>query len=311
MFFFLIDSSNANKTIDLTKIAELLENSIKLNDKYTVRRILDENYSFFRIKASCSFNGNNDKKLTTNISCGDFQNSSIKNLNTATQINHNPAEIPSIFFNLLHLAIENNSIDVLRICLKYGLDPNETGTSYTNVKFNASNKYSSNKKSILYPVKCNYCKKRNKASSQKPSTNKNYFNIKYQDSQHEETCESQDFPSLSPYPSTSEEVNYSSYEYLVRLAPIFLSISRCNHSATELLLTYEACSNIQDEFGNTPLHLAIAKQPKPCHECIYILLKNHATSLVFNNKFQTPLYLIEFLSKKDQTVLENSFGYFY
>ena len=291
----------------MTKIAELLENSIKSNDKYTVRRILDENYSFFRIKPTIAASGyHNHPKLATNVSCNDFltQNCSITNLNAGTTVGL-PTEIPSVFFNILHLAIENNSHDVLRICLKYGLNPNEPGTSYKSVKFNPANRYSCGKKTILYPVKCDYCKKRNKIQNQKTSSqgSKKYFNIKYQESvenqKHEQEKEVEELPSLSPYPILPDDVNYSCQKYLVRLPPIFLSISKCNHSAAELLLTYDACSNLQDEFGNTPLHFAIAKQAGPCRECIYILLKNHATSLVYNNKFQTPLDLIEMLTKKD------------
>ena len=169
----------------MTKIAELLENSIKSNDKYTVRRILDENYSFFRIKPTIAASGyHNHTKLATNVSCNDFltQNCSITNLNACTTAGL-PTEIPSVFFNILHLAIENNSHDVLRICLKYGLNPNEPGTSYKSVKFNPKNRYSSGKKTILYPVKCDYCKKRNKTQNQKASSsNKKHFSIKYQES---------------------------------------------------------------------------------------------------------------------------------
>ena len=305
VFFYTKDSSG---TIDLAKIAELLENSIRSNDKYTVRRILDENYSFFRIKPNIASSGLNSNNNNSKPIANDFltQNCSITNLNANKTT---PSEIPSVFFNILHLAIENNSHDVLRICLKYGINPNEPGTSYKNVKFNSENRYSCNKKSISYPVKCDYCKKRNKTQNQKASSsNKKHFSIKYQESVDKQKVEcaqkEEELPSLSPYPISSDEVDYTSYTYLVRLPPIFLSISKCNHSATELLLTYDACSNLQDEFGNTPLHLAIAKQAAPCQECMYILLKNHATSLVFNNRFQSPMDLIEMLNKKDPDRIE-------
>jgi hypothetical protein len=92
-----------------------------------------------------------------------------------------------------------------------------------------------------------------------------------------------------------QPINYSSYSYLIRLAPLFLSISRCNHAATELLLTYDACPNIQDELGNTPLHLAVAKR-QPCKQCVELLLKYHATSLVFNNRLQSPMTIINMVT---------------
>lgn len=90
-------------------------------------------------------------------------------------------------------------------------------------------------------------------------------------------------------------INYSSFTYLIRLAPLFLAVSRCNHAATELLLTYDACPNIQDELGNTPLHLAVAKR-QPCRQCVELLLKYHATSLVFNNRLQSPMNIISLVT---------------
>lgn len=96
-------------------------------------------------------------------------------------------------------------------------------------------------------------------------------------------------------PSSAPLINYSSFTYLIRLAPLFLSISRCNHAATELLLTYDACPNIQDELGNTPLHLAVAKR-QPCRQCVELLLKYHATSLVFNNRLQSPMNIISLVT---------------
>ncbi len=80
---------------------------------------------------------------------------------------------------------------------------------------------------------------------------------------------------LEYVPISIENVNYTSYDYLIRFPPLFLSVSRCNHVATDLLLTYGACPNIQDDMGNTPLHLATAKKV-PCYECCYLLLKHHA-----------------------------------
>ncbi len=46
--------------------------------------------------------------------------------------------------------------------------------------------------------------------------------------------------------------------------------------------------------GNTPLHLAVAKK-KPCYECVYLLLKYHATSLVFNNRLQSPTSILKLI----------------
>lgn len=233
-------------TNDLSHDAELLESSTKRNDKYTVRRILDVHYSHFRIK-----------RLN-------------EQTNLSSETHHaKSTPIPDIFFNILHTAIENNSLDVLRICLKYGINPNEHGTT-------------ENINKSRFKIKCNYCKQNPLAQPINPdySINENDCNNK--------------IPNL-------DRINYSSSSYLISLPPLFLSISKCNHSATELLLTYNACPNIQDEFGNTPLHLAVAKR-EPCRECVYLLLKNHATSLVYNNRLQSPLSVLKLVTESSKTL---------
>lgn len=207
-------TSKSNSIADFLNDAELLESSVKKNDKYTTRRILDNYFSYFRTKHS------------------DLKKKSI-------------LSIPNIFYNILHLSIENDSIDVLRICLKYGLDSNECGTSktiQTSCNFN-----------------CNICKF-NKTGSTSSETK-------------------------------IDSVNYCSYNYLITLPPLFLSISKCNHKATHLLLSYGACPNIQDCFNNSPLHVAAAK-PNPCYECIYLLLKYHANCLLSNFNKVTPIQIL-------------------
>ncbi|RMZ95462.1 serine threonine kinase, partial [Brachionus plicatilis] len=210
----LASNSSSNSIFDLVSDAELLETSVKKNDKYTVRRILDMHFSYFRTKQYDMY-----KKATFNI--------------------------PSIFYNILHLSIENNSLDVLRICLKYGLDSNECGISKT-----IESKFS---------FRCNFCTIKKLA----PTDSKLKVSL----------------------------INYCSYNYLITLPPLFLSISKCNHQATQLLLSYGACPNIQDNYDNSPLHVAAAK-PNPCFECIYLLLKYHADCYLSNVNGATPAQLL-------------------
>jgi hypothetical protein len=89
--------------LDLIYDAETLEQSARINDKYTVRRVLDTYHAHYQLR---------------------------KNLELISQL---PDDVgvtcahPSVFLNILHLAIENGAMDVLRICLKYGLNPNGAG----------------------------------------------------------------------------------------------------------------------------------------------------------------------------------------
>lgn len=283
-----IQVNNANQSFsslsppsDLNPDAELLEASVKRNDKYTVRRILDVHYSFFRIKQQ-------------------------------QQQQHSQSQtIPAIFFNILHVAIEHNALDVLRICLKYGLSPNETGVAQKKCSLLSQCKSSNNR--ARYKLKCSYCSSKSPAmtSSEIKATagvsiknNINYLKQKIAsqtriiENIESDESKNQSFDlSPTPTPTETQNANYSSISYLIRLVPLFLSVSKCNHSATELLLTYNACPNVQDEFGNAPLHLAVAK-PEPCKECVHLLLKYHATSLVFNNKLQSPLSVLKLITQQ-------------
>lgn len=270
-----------------------------------MRRILDVHYSYFRIKPT-----------SLDLYPDDI------NISTASLTPNKCICVPSIFFNILHLAIENDAMDVLRICLKYGVNPNEPGTTHKKVLIN-SNTYNKTRKTIRYPIKCNYCKKKSSPTVQiskntqsnatmPKSTARNkltqMLTLSAQPappSQQPSTANNEKKIDLWPDLQSLNEINYSSYGYLVRLPPLFLSISRCNHAATDLLLTYDACSNVQDDLGNTPLHLAVAKR-QPCHDCVYLLLKYHATSLVFNNRLQSPITIIKLLAKDNYINLNNS-----
>jgi len=284
--------------VDLNQDADLLEASTKKNDKYTVRRILDVHYYHFRFKRNSI-----DYQINTTIN---NNNNNTKNENEAKQTSdyfkNNSIDLPSIFFNILHLAIEHNAMDVLRICLKYGLDANKSGTILDTI--NSSSKFENDNKSI-----CNYCSADNKKIL-KLNNNVTIYNnnpaFLFILSTKQTTLTTNLIEINEPPPSLQiddinqqqlqqKQVNYSSYSYLVQYPPLFLSISKCNHAATELLLTYGVCTNIKDNFGNTPLHLAVAKQP-PCYECVYLLIKHHAKSLVLNNNSQLPSDILNQLS---------------
>lgn len=327
--------------VDLAHDAELLESCTKRNDKYTVRRILDVHYSYFRVRQSGGANSSTSEtgeKSNNNKSSegggsggGDFSPSTHFPLNKSSLFSSSFKKkcVPSIFFNILHLAIENNSLDVLRICLKYGLNPNECGTTLRKIFLDGngcSNSASGScfnyeehflgrcKKTVRYPLKCVYCKtkwEREMALLQQKKTTTMTTTIQtvttttltttvnssikqtqallyeYETKQqvvHAASLESKSGPTtttteknttmsqsdkeattsattnttanstsfeLSPEITSLEQINYASFLYLIRLPPLFLSVSKCNHEATELLLTYGACPNVQDDLGKT------------------------------------------------------------
>lgn len=181
---------------------------------------------------------------------------------------NNPIDLPSIFFNILHLAIEHNAMDVLRICLKYGLDPNKPGTVSNTVNHSLKNENNqANKKAVRYFIDCNYClkkKSKNNSLCNNLTVHNNpaflfFLSTSKQVTDTLKTSESvQTSPVVKQQTETttcSQQVNYSSYSYLVQYPPLFLSISKCNHAATDLLLTYGVCTNIQDDLGMKKIYL--------------------------------------------------------
>ena len=89
------DSENNND-------AELLESSIIKNDNQTVKYLLDKY-----------------KTRLTNL----------VEINSSSSLNKNSINLndilPQSFSNILHLSIEYNAIDVIKTCIKFGIDPNK------------------------------------------------------------------------------------------------------------------------------------------------------------------------------------------
>ena len=168
---------------DINHDAELLEASTKKNDKYTVRRIIDVHSELFRIKPQRNFD-NIKGNLSNQIS---YESEYIESKNSEIKCDRSNS-LSSIFFNILHFAIENNSNDVLRICLKHNLSPNEPGTTYNKVNKIKSCEVlqkSEDKqvghddckktKSTRFPIACTYCL--NKEKSFQAKTGKYTFLI--------------------------------------------------------------------------------------------------------------------------------------
>ena len=158
----------------------------------------------------------------------------------------------------------------MRICLKYGIDPNAPGM-HPNTNISPSH-------------------------SQTPSSN-TYS--------HSSTRPSPDLPRASPCRNGTLDYNgYYTNERLFTLPPLFLAAQRNNHYACTLLLKYGANINVRDEQHCSPLHLAARLQ----HDVCDILISHHACITISNKYGDTPLSLWSNVKSLQVAFVEREFS---
>ena len=159
--------------------------------------------------------------------------------------------------------------DVMRICLKYGLDPNAPGK---------------------HPNPLNISVHSSLPASQvtRPPL----------------TRLSPDLPSASSCRNGTLDYNaYYTTERLFTLPPLFFAAQRNNHYACTLLLRYGANINVTDEQQCSPLHLAARLQHNVCE----ILISHHAAITAGNRSGDTPLSLWPIVKQLQTTFVEREF----
>lgn len=91
-------------------------------------------------------------------------------------------------------------------------------------------------------------------------------------------------------------------DYMHEISPIIYSVSLRNTKIFDLLLKYKADVNIQDYFGNTPLHYIIQEDDVELFD--YIMNKNPLVN-IYNAESKTPLHLaLEKLGKNTEHYVE-------
>jgi hypothetical protein len=158
----------------------------------------------------------------------------------------------------------------MRICLKYGIDPNAPGIHPNTVNISSN--------------------------SQTPTSN-TYS--------HSSTRLSPDLPRASPCRNGTLDYNtYYTNDRLFTLPPLFLAAQRNNHYACTLLLKYGANVNARDEQYCSPLHLAARLQ----HDVCDILISHHACITISNKYGDTPLSLWGTVKQLQKAFVEREFS---
>lgn len=172
------------------------------------------------------------------------------------------------WFNVFSLDLDAR--DVMRICLKYGIDPNAPGIHPNTIHISSN--------------------------SQTPTSNTH-------------SCSSArlspDLPRASPCRNGTLDYNtYYTNERLFTLPPLFLAAQRNNHYACTLLLKYGANVNARDEQYCSPLHLAARLQ----HDVCDILISHHACITISNKYGDTPLSLWSNVKQLQIAFVEREFN---
>ncbi|GFY47578.1 1-phosphatidylinositol 4,5-bisphosphate phosphodiesterase epsilon-1 [Trichonephila inaurata madagascariensis] len=271
--------SLASSINDLSFEAEQLDRAVRANDTQVVRRMLEIHHGSLLLDKSSE--GSQDFP---------FLRKSLDRVDLSPSLE---PQRPPIFGNALHLSVECNSLDVARILLKYGMDPNEPGIPPSSVE--VWRRGSCNSSNFLSP--CSF--------KHTPSTKKYLLSSRQ--------CLEPQLRTV--YISADDKrVFYDDHytrEILYALAPLFLAVAIGNATMVHLLLKYGASPRVQDGYGVTPLHLATC-QSKVSWSCIRLLLERGAKINLPNHQGVCPHQLLDSsdLGLMQKSLVEDAFSCF-
>lgn len=235
-------------------------------------------------------------------------------------------EVPPIFSNALHFAIEHEALDVIRMLLKYGVEPNEGGTGmlqYASVQRDSFYSLMSSSIASEDSIVNRSHDKTRKASLQLLTPR--YDKLLANDSLESGPSSASPKPTISVhsdlpldkcivrYDGDGKPLSFSdeyTRDYLYTLPALFLAIAYHNSEAVYLLTKYGANTSIQDSNGCTPLHLAVC-QKKINWSSVCTLLENGARINLANNQGFSPQDLCPDLKKMQESIVEDIFSDFY
>ncbi|CAM1326024.1 Uncharacterised protein r2_g3497 [Pycnogonum litorale] len=278
-------SSHNSSIYDLTAEIEALETAIKQNDVLFVKRMLQIHYGKFNVnlhgsimgKSSCDSQSHCISQNVEILLCKSqtllerYRTCRQDSAGNTSDLEQSPP--PSIFVNALHVAIESDVTDVVRLLLKYGVDPDACGVNpgYGNSRC-AMTKFD------LGDDQC--CEGNDDQIVTHVITMRDTL------APHMKTVDME---------STGTRLIYTDVytrEKLYSLPPLFLAVALNRTNSVHLLLKYRALASIQDVHGVSPLHLAACIDNIPW-DSVLVLVENGAKIAIQNKQGFTPSQMLD------------------
>lgn len=318
-------NSTVSSIFDLSFESEQLDRSLRANDAFAITKILQVHYGKFPIKYRSSSPG--DKHSTDSRSRRTSSRSQDPDIffrkQTPTYFDRGEfdrresvtpeCDIPDIFRTSLHVAILHNSIEVIDVLLKHGIDPNEPRSNLIDSVRRLSSFLSDGNR--LRPD-CVIEESYEQSNSDESLANKSSDNLTLTvpvniptvttsdlSAFRKQSTTSSDKPRASFAISLDNEINYTTEE-LFNLPPLFIAVQERRDAAVCYLLHYGADPNVQDRFGNTPLHLAATDSCYSSNICT-VLLRHGAKVKQSNKHDQTPLDFRQGLQDMQSIVIKD------
>lgn len=304
-------NSTVSSIFDLSFESEQLDRALRTNNAPAVAKILQVHYGKFPIvihahmaggtstdRSSYESRSRRPSSRTTTSSFQDFEFTGKRtltpNFEHERRISVTPEwDIPDIFRTSLHVAITHNSLEVIEVLLRHGIDPNEPRGNTTASERRHSFLHCDNHKRIRH--------ERVIEESNELSASDESFCTVHQ-AQPETRAATSDTCTLSvPVPTVSLpptcdctrkqslasvssdlqprasftisldcDLSYT-HEDLFNMPPLYFAVQEKNEAAVCMLLQYGADPNISDRGGNTPLHLASTDRCYNANTCTELI----------------------------------------